>query len=174
MSNETPQVKLTKRNDGTNAEGKEHFKKYLELLSSIVVKTEEIPYEKVGTLQQGNFKPGPSVYTTSTTIPLLSSANTAKAVGAMIDLATRPSCNLSWPTRCSTSGKSWRCLYMRQLSKAMVFVWEGVSEQKQKLASDVAKKFIDILHEGSSSLTPISDRLDMPRPMETRLSEMVL
>ncbi|KAJ7596373.1 hypothetical protein C8J56DRAFT_882129 [Mycena floridula] len=161
-----PLVILSLFYNGSEAEGKAHFKKFLDL-SPIFDKTAEIPYEKVGTLQQGNFKHGISAYTTSTNLSSLSFANSAKAVEAIKSFAAlNPQMQavlayeiMNWKKVMSVPLDATAFQRRGELVAAIIFMWDGISEEKTKLAKDFSKKLSGILHEGSSSLTPISERL---------------
>ncbi|KAJ7592823.1 hypothetical protein C8J56DRAFT_483426 [Mycena floridula] len=151
--------------NGSEAEGQANFKKYVDL-SPIQNTAAEIPYEKLGTLQHGQFKPGSSAYTSSTTIPSLSFANTAKVIETMIEFAADTKIQPVLVHEMFNFKKVMEIpleatAFQRRegFVAATAFFWEGISEEKKQLAGEMAKKLREMIHEGSSSLTPVSERL---------------
>ncbi|KAJ7593984.1 hypothetical protein C8J56DRAFT_884716 [Mycena floridula] len=145
-----PAVVLSLFYNGSEAEGRAHFKKYLELT--------EIPYEKIRILQEDNTKPGGQVYMSSAAVASLALPIPLKVHNLIRKFVeTKISAILLYDLLISQDSIAFR--RDKGIIAALIFHWEEPSPGKNALVSDMAKKIRAVLDERQPSSFTVSARM---------------
>ncbi|KAJ7598747.1 hypothetical protein C8J56DRAFT_1000265 [Mycena floridula] len=160
-----PIVLLSLFYNGSEAEGRAHFKKYLDLGPHMDT-TAEIPYEKIGTLQEANTKPGGYAYMSTTAVASLSIANNVKVHGLIHKFYTETKIKAILGYELFSHKKLMEVpldstAFRRDdaVVVAIICRWEDPAPEKTALAREMTKQIRAILHEGEPSSLSASARL---------------
>ncbi|KAJ7596435.1 hypothetical protein C8J56DRAFT_816199 [Mycena floridula] len=141
--------------NGSEAEGKLHFKKYLDL-GPIINDAKEIPYETFGTLQNPHFKPGRFAYSSATSVASLNYPITAEAHEILVKFAAETKIEPVLEYLILDNKKTLEVprdimAFPRDkvILTVLLFLWyDDSSGKNNELARDMSKKITTLLQQG--------------------------